>query len=62
MDIVKILYINMLDFCFRLFGCLSELIEELASRKYMKIGMWLSNDESTIKLEDQNEFFTPLKN
>ena len=34
-----ILYIKMLGFCLFLFVCLSELIEELASRRDTKIGM-----------------------
>ena len=42
-----ILYIKMLGFfCV----CLSELIEELGSHRGVKIGMWVSNDMTTIKL------------
>ena len=44
-------------FCF----CLSELIEDLASRRDTKIGRLVSNDESMIKFENLREIFTPLQ-
>ena len=43
------------------FVCLSEMIEELASRRDTKIGMSVSNDESMIKFENLSEIFTPLQ-
>ena len=46
---------------FFVFFCLSELIEELASRRNTKIGMLVSNDESRIKFEDLSEMFTPRR-
>ena len=41
--------------------CSSELIEELASRRNMKIGMQVSNDMTTINFYDLSEIFTPLQ-
>ena len=39
---------------------LSQLIEKLASRRGTKIGMQVSNDESTINFEKLSEIFTLL--
>ena len=44
-----------------LFVCSSELIEELASRRDIKIDIQVLNDESMIKFEDLSENFTPLQ-
>ena len=52
-----ILYIKILGF----FLCLSELIEELGSHRGVKIGMYVSNDMTTIKFYDLSEFFTSLQ-
>ena len=60
----SILYIKTPGFFFLFFCCffcLSELIEELASRRDTKIGMYVSNDESMIKFEDLSEMFTPRR-
>ena len=51
----------MLGFFVFCFFCLSELIEELASRRDTKIGMCVSNGESRIKFEDLSEMFTPRR-
>ena len=52
-----ILYIKTLGFSV----CFAELIEELGSRRDAKIGMWPSNDESTIKFEDLSQMSTALQ-
>ena len=41
--------------------CLSELIEELASRRVTIVALKVSNDESTINFEDLSEICTPLQ-
>ena len=54
----RLLYIKTQGF---LFVCLSELFEELASRRDTQIDMQVSNDKSTIMLVDLTEIFTPLQ-
>ena len=44
---------------FCLFVCLSELIEELAGARNLKIGMKVSNDISTKEFEWLRKIFTP---
>ena len=46
-------------FVFCLFVCLSELIEELAGARNLKIGMKVSNDISTKEFEWLRKIFTP---
>ena len=43
-----------------LFACSFELIEEMESRRDIKIGRYVSNDESTIEVKYLSEIFTLL--